>query len=68
MELRNGRSVVGHIGQGGTTSVMGATHDIGLSNESGLFEVAVGYVALGVVKGHEVILDIRRKRLPPDSG
>ena len=52
VELRADSHVVGHIREGGVVSVVGVTHDIGLSNESSLFEVAVGHVALGIVKGH----------------
>ena len=45
---------------------MGVTHDIGLGNEAGLFEVTVGDLALGVVKRDKVSLDVRRKGCPPD--
>ena len=66
MEASNCWCVVGHIGESGAAHVMGVTHDISLSNEAGLFEVAVGHVPFGVFKGHEVILDIKGEWALPD--
>ena len=50
MKLREGRSVIGHIGESSIASVVGVTHDIGLSDEASLLEITVGDMSFGISK------------------
>ena len=45
---------------------MGLIHDVGLGDESSMFKVAVSDKARGVVKGHQVVLDVSHEWLLPD--
>ena len=60
------RGVVAEVAEGSVASVMGAAHDIHLSLQGSLFEVAVGDGAGGVVGRDESILDVLREGVPPD--
>ena len=64
--MRHSRGVVRDIGDGGVANVIGLTHNVGLGNEPSMFEVTVSDKALGVVEGHQVVLDVSCERLLPD--
>ena len=61
----DGRSVVTHVLESGVSHRVAVSHDVKLRDDCGLFQVAVGDVAFGVVERHERGLDIRRERQSP---
>jgi len=56
-EARQAGDIVAEIFDGGVAQVAGGAHDIGLRQEGGLLEIAVGDCAAGVGMGDEAVAD-----------
>ena len=59
-------SVVAAVKQGGVLRVGGVTDKGYLSEQGGMFQVAVGHLSVGVIHGHEPFLHAFRKGETPD--
>ena len=68
VHTRHGGGVVREVLQGGISHIVRASHDIDLGQQSCMFKVAVGDVALGVVRGDQSSLHCIRKGHSPHVG
>lgn len=57
--------VVSEVFQGGIADRVTVRHDVQLAQQAGLFEVAIGDVASGVLGADQIRLDVGRKGVPP---
>ena len=64
---RQGRGVVATVGDGGVAKVVVVSHDGGLREQSGLFEVTVGGATPGIFRGHQILLCVCWKGVAPHA-